>query len=800
MTETTFMFNRHQSFLLAIATILMAAFLAAGPVFAAPACDAVDADRFARAEADLRESYAAMRDGLAMLRERDFDITARQRAIGDDPEALFAWVRDNTYWVNYRGVLRGARGTLMDGYGSHADRALLLAALLESAGHQARIARGDLSSQQLRELAQRLPANGRRAPDSTDQSAPDAEMGRVARRLSVDVEEIRERVRQADSSARELQQAVTRQAGSQSRALLDQLDWPPMEADDGRVTEALADHWWVQVRTGEGWRDLDPARPDHRGGDRLLDRASDTFWPEDVPDDAVHTLTIEIVAEQLKDGRLRENVALSESIAAPDLLGQTVKVDLHPMDLPGPEALLGGDKGQAHSNLPEQVRNQTDWMPMLSFGGAPEYDKRILADGRVVTMSATAQARAMEEASGLLGGIMADRRSGDAAGPELTAVFLRLSTSSPGSDPVEHERVLMDVLGAGRRAGSIDDFEMTDARRAARSIGMLSSTEILAQANWWPVSYTLGHLLDGALKNHRAALGAVHALRRDSARLMGKAIETLSASGADLVRLAHHRQARSPHRHDIAITRLNLLSAIERLDLVDDQPVLTRGFDIIDNRVDVRTDDRDEARRIRLVQGVFDTVLEAELMGAGSSARNTSLEFARALESGSGWRVVEAADLPAGLDSDVAARLEASLAAGELIVMPGSGEAPYRPSWWRIDPHSGTTLGIGPDGRGQMTEQILTLMNSIDNAASAAATVQTVWSCILTKPSASAMECCIVRTGASIAANKALGKIADGWLEIASWAIKSKIYLAALGKVFGTANGAIVDSLPTNPC
>ncbi len=35
-----------------------------------------------------------------------------------DPEKLFEFVRDRTYWVPYQGALRGARGVLSDRLGS----------------------------------------------------------------------------------------------------------------------------------------------------------------------------------------------------------------------------------------------------------------------------------------------------------------------------------------------------------------------------------------------------------------------------------------------------------------------------------------------------------------------------------------------------------------------------------------------------------------------------------------------------------------------------------------------------------
>jgi hypothetical protein len=52
--------------------------------------------------------------------------------LGRDPQVLFEWVRDNTWWIPYRGVLRGPAGVLMDRLGNSLDRSLLLDSRLAS--------------------------------------------------------------------------------------------------------------------------------------------------------------------------------------------------------------------------------------------------------------------------------------------------------------------------------------------------------------------------------------------------------------------------------------------------------------------------------------------------------------------------------------------------------------------------------------------------------------------------------------------------------------------------------------------
>ena len=80
------------------------------------------------------QKLAKLSDGLEeAVKEipRDtFDPKAIIKKVGEDPEKLFEWVRDHTFWVPYRGSLRGPTGVLMDRLGNSLDRSFLLAELL----------------------------------------------------------------------------------------------------------------------------------------------------------------------------------------------------------------------------------------------------------------------------------------------------------------------------------------------------------------------------------------------------------------------------------------------------------------------------------------------------------------------------------------------------------------------------------------------------------------------------------------------------------------------------------------------
>jgi hypothetical protein len=79
-------------------------------------------------------------------------IIAKAAELGNDPERLFAFVRDEIGFESYQGSLRGARGTLWSKAGNALDQASLLIALLRASGIPARYVHGTLTTPQAQQL------------------------------------------------------------------------------------------------------------------------------------------------------------------------------------------------------------------------------------------------------------------------------------------------------------------------------------------------------------------------------------------------------------------------------------------------------------------------------------------------------------------------------------------------------------------------------------------------------------------------------------------------------------------------
>lgn len=217
-----------------------------------------------------------------------WEVDALAIELAFDLPAMHAFVHEHVAFDPYAGVLRGAQGTLSARAGNAWDRSLLLHALVDANGYDARFAFGTLDDDAIGALLAAAPA-GATVP------LADPAMGEV---LVVDVARIGERARR--DHARLLEALEGRVTGG-------------AEADRSPL---VRDHVWVQALDDDGvWRDLDPAAP---FGEALAAAESTATT---LPEDAHHEVVVRAVAETLSEGVLAETVVLEERIRAADAAG-----------------------------------------------------------------------------------------------------------------------------------------------------------------------------------------------------------------------------------------------------------------------------------------------------------------------------------------------------------------------------------------------------------------------------------------------------------------------------------------------
>jgi len=240
-----------------------------------------------------------------------YDVQAKAAELGRDIDKIFGFVRDQVRYEVYEGVLRGPQGTLMGGAGNSYDKSLLLAALLRQNGYDVRHVRGRLSEERAKALVSQMFAafkQGGPAPGlaSVPVNLPNAA---AASKEFADVV-----VAYWLANIDTVRSALERDKVRPSQA-------PPV-SDKDLINEAM-DHVWVEYRQGDKWVALDPSTKGARLGESF---AASQQTPGSVPPALFHRVTIRVMAEERRAGKVSATEALRHEAPAADLNGASASL------------------------------------------------------------------------------------------------------------------------------------------------------------------------------------------------------------------------------------------------------------------------------------------------------------------------------------------------------------------------------------------------------------------------------------------------------------------------------------------
>jgi hypothetical protein len=715
------------------------------------ACVASAADPMPAADVagDLQKRLAAAAAADRDIPRDTFDPQAIIERVGRDPEKLFAWVRDNTFWVPYHGSLRGPTGVLMDRLGNSLDRSLLLAELLQTAGNEVQLAHADLPEAQARQLMSslRAPSAERLNEPAEDATARGQRLDAYAARFGLDAAAMHRAIERIDREAAALSAEAKARLASQVPLVLAALgDAPARDAaarakksDDARVA-ALADHWWVQRRRGaDAWEDFDVLTPDGAAAKSIATPTGTVRFVQHqgapvMPDGAAHDVVVKVIAERCAGGKLSEAVALEHVLRPAALYGRHVALQTAPLS--GPALPKAGASKTFDADYKAAALAHKEWLPKLSIGREQVSQKSVRDDGSVNEKPSLNPAGVVGDANrglfGGLGGAVGGNSGGNEAASALTALWVQYEIRSPGDKPRVIRQPIFDIIGpAARAAGTTAQPTIDDAHRLDRGLAMLGEVQIL------PLGCNLSHqfvdhMMGAALTYN---LGKAAALARDagaadprSRRDFIDRARELEYLPGPLESVALFRQSWAPQRGRIYLDRVNVLTLISRpATAVDQRLVERRVFDVIANEVAALGDE--DAFRARLEQGIVDTIAEdLVLNGAAATATpaageeksaepsaavarvrglsNTSAQFAAggpALQLSLVRGADDAAYKQMQLPADVRATIDAVLAAGQAAVLPRgpvqiANATEPRVVWYRVDLAAGTSIGMADNG------------------------------------------------------------------------------------------------------
>src|SRR5579862_1889221 len=173
-----------------------------------------------------------------------FEPAAAILPIGADPDLMLKWIKTNTRWVPYQGVLRGAQGVLMDRMGNSLDRALLMGFMLEAARKPVRLAHCQLSEDQGKKtLADFASANAKPAFQPAAQT-DEAAIAEYARAHQMDPAQLKRDMAKFTLPVDQLSDSVAENVAEQAPVILADAG-KAAGGDSTNELDAIRDHWWV---------------------------------------------------------------------------------------------------------------------------------------------------------------------------------------------------------------------------------------------------------------------------------------------------------------------------------------------------------------------------------------------------------------------------------------------------------------------------------------------------------------------------------------------------------------------------
>ncbi|HZL38038.1 MAG TPA: hypothetical protein VFC78_22170 [Tepidisphaeraceae bacterium] len=660
----------------------------ADPAAAAPVISALRPDRLfdALASADRR----APAD--------QYDPAAVVALAGRDPVALLAWVRDHTAWAPYQGALRGPTGVLLDRVGSSLDRSLLLAELLRSAGFQSRLAYAQLPPAITGQLMAKIgPMPSLAAPPPRAMDAAESDL--IAKEVGIPAQALRQAADGPAAEADTMREDIVQQFAQAAPALAAAVgDFKPPSDDSAKQqrTDALADHWWVQVNQGGKWVDLDPLVPDAKAGPTFV-AAEKTYLPAQLPADQWHRIIVRVVIEKTDGKKLSLATVYSGAFAPAAVIGKPIVLSQMPLSWPGDVKDMAGWKAAA--------LKQHEWMPQLDIGDANFYTSSFDDSGNVndspqPNNPLAVVGGAVGGAAGAFGALGGD----DAPRTTLTAEWLEYEIRGPGRTPQTIRREILDFLGPAARAkGTIPPaVPWTDAQRLEAGGRFADHVEILPQVCRIPASFVSHLMAQAVLADRQPFLEYLARTKPSADNTPPKGLKPLPSVLYSLAFLRDDlgdRAGSAFYDHPNILTHHTFLARSAGGEFA-----VRAGFDIVCNDIAVRPIVAANPSRVRLEHGVDDTVIENVLAADGARPDNAAAAFAEDLGAGHKWLTVRSARDPAwrqaAVSPDARARIEQDLANGFIVVVSASAPANGTAAWWRIDPATGQILGMAGPGWG----------------------------------------------------------------------------------------------------
>lgn len=683
---------------------------------------------------DLTARLAPVAERLRSAIDRtQFDITDLAASLDFEPTRLANFVREEVHFEQYPGILRGARGTLIGRAGNALDQSLLLAALLEEAGLDRRIAHARLSVEDAEKLLQQMLRPRPEMPPAGDQEEIDAAIRNLYALLGYSTESQEQLLNSSPASDKAFYDSVT---ASDSKFILDALEQAGIELGDSNAMRALIeearDYYWVEYRS-DAYDEWNAVHPAFGAGPPPTVTSIATFVTP--PDELYHRLRFEVFVEQKANDELIVKPVVSMEATAAELLGAPITFANVPNNV-NPEAI---------SDLDEIFESVSVFLPVLNGelnGNAFDFDGRAFSAGLVgldeVGLTEVFQRAAQQTERGIggistLGDAEPSQNSDDIFA--LTAQWMEYTLTEPDGRTESYRRYLFDRIGVENREAGIaeitDNRDLTEAAKA-----LLTHTTIAVVTGEYSTAYVVERYGERLIREVELVQTArnVPNLNDLPVSLFRNLIpphDWLFAKAFDAGnRLAPDR--RSYRSQPTLVVYED--GQVERADIVNQtrRHLITAGQLRFDPVAAVET-------------GVWESFAERVPLRSTAAVQDTSTAFRWSQNQGATIHVVTPQDADSlatlGHSPKTQEDIKTVLESGNVVIVaePASpGET--NTFWWRVDAQSGETLGMSTGGYGSVSAELVTIQNVYTVSLATA----NFWNCVRSGPSLGPMCCFVV--------------------------------------------------------
>lgn len=592
-----------------------------------------------------------------------------------DITKLFRFVADDVRYESYPGILRGAKGALWGLAANSADKALLLAALLEESKVVTRFVVGEIDGT----IAATL-VDGSRVDEATARlnvARPHVES------FFVETPEPVTLTPESQAALDLMGSTYTTMTTAAERRFEDGLNVisTALEAASIVLPEPSFDlpalerqrHVWLQYADGSLWIDLDPTLSGTEPG-TVIAAATETL--DILPQEWQHMVRMRVVVEESTGETISRRDLLTHEAPSQDLLGLPIAfAHVHP------DAFKAS--GLA---IVEAITGTATLYPSLLIG--PD----VVIDQPIRVNSAPGLVDALGEST---------------AGIDALAEWLEYDIVSPGTDPITVSRTIFDRIGAARRATGQVVAEDVEPAALVEIEGVGSTFQPLLGVTILSIG---GARVPAAIAVQQEF--QVDDLMADLS-LLGVGYQSLLDSF-----LVDHLIPRGttlyPHAPNITAVTIGVSGAD------DGDPDFVLGIDLVHRAFGFApVADRPMAGHPGMLAGVLSHVAERAVLD-GSWVADLGGSALPAVERGVG-RVFEEADrqgvevltilpdesasrrLPANVSPEIVSLLQMAGAAGLIVIVP---ERPVdldgTPAigWWLVDPVTGTVRDQFETGQG----------------------------------------------------------------------------------------------------